>query len=67
LAFVNSRSGHHIADCQVENLSREGAKLRVLDPALVPDHFVLVRPTAGSVPCRVVWRELRHLGVQFSD
>jgi hypothetical protein len=53
-------------DCIVRNLSNTGAALDVTSPIGIPDRFTLVLPTDGlHMPCHVVWRKQRRLGVAF--
>lgn len=53
-------------DCTVRNLSETGAALEVVSPIGIPERFTLVL-TAESrrLPCRVVWRKERRIGVTF--
>ena len=53
-------------DCTVRNLSETGAALDVISPVGIPDRFVLVVETDHrSLPCRVVWRKDKKIGVHF--
>ena len=52
-------------DCVIRNLSDGGAKLEVAAVRGVPDHFELVVPNHRPHRCRVAWRALREMGVQF--
>ena len=53
-------------DCTVRNLSETGAALEVTSPVGIPEHFTLVIEADHShVPCRVVWRKERRIGVHF--
>ncbi|THD65388.1 MAG: PilZ domain-containing protein [Bradyrhizobium sp.] len=53
-------------DCTVRNLSNSGALLEVTSPVGIPDHFSLVFPAEGRlVPCQVVWRKEKRIGVRF--
>ena len=53
-------------DCTVRNFSEAGAALDVTSPLGIPDHFTLI-VTADDVhlPCRVVWRKEKRIGVKF--
>jgi hypothetical protein len=53
-------------DCTVRNVSNTGAALDVASPVGIPDQFTLVLPGDGlHMPCHVVWRKQRRLGVAF--
>jgi hypothetical protein len=50
--------------CTVRNISTTGAALDVTSPVGIPARFTLI--TGGShLPCRVVWRKERRIGVTF--
>lgn len=52
--------------CMVRNMSAAGAALDVSSPVGIPEHFTLVLPTEGKrLPCRVVWRKEKRIGVAF--
>ena len=54
-------------DCRVRNLSPVGACLDVESSIGVPESFVLVIDSEHARhPCRVVWREPRRIGVEFT-
>lgn len=52
-------------DCVIRNLSDGGAKLEVAAVKGIPQSFELLVPGHRPQQCRVVWRALRELGVQF--
>ena len=58
-------AGRSTINCTVRNLSSKGAKLQVTSVVGIPDTFDLVLDSDGHQPCRVVWRTLKELGVQF--
>lgn len=51
--------------CIIRNLSDTGAKIEVSSVIGVPPNFDLVAPRYRAKACRVVWRSLREMGVQF--
>jgi hypothetical protein len=51
-------------DCTVRNISDTGAALEVSSPLGIPEQFVLVTES-NQLPCRVVWRKERRIGVTF--
>lgn len=58
--------GRTKTDCVIRNLSDSGAKLEIKGSvASIPNTFDLVAPGHRPHPCRVVWRTLKELGVQF--
>ncbi len=53
-------------DCTVRNISATGAALDVTSPLGIPAQFTLV--TEGNhLPCRVVWRKEKRIGVTFDQ
>lgn len=64
-ATIAFAGGKKRMDCIIRNLSDGGAKLEVAAVKDVPPTFDLL--VAGHRPqhCRVAWRALRELGVQF--
>ena len=59
--------GRHLADSTIEDLSMEGAKLRLSAPCKLPDKFVLCLWANKQIyrHCEVRWRTRDHIGVQF--
>jgi hypothetical protein len=60
-------AGRGPIDCVIRNLSDGGAKLEVPSAKGVPTTFDLLTPGRPPQPCRVVWRALREVGVQFTQ
>ncbi len=58
-------AGRSTVDCTVRNLSSKGAKLVVNSVVGIPDTFDLVLSDHSKQPCRVTWRALKELGVEF--
>jgi hypothetical protein len=53
-------------DCTVRNISATGAALDVTSPLGIPAQFTLV--TDGNhLPCRIVWRKEKRIGVTFDQ
>jgi hypothetical protein len=53
-------------DCTVRNLSNTGAALEVISPVGIPERFTLVvEADQRHLPCRVVWRKEKRIGVHF--
>lgn len=59
-------AGRSSIDCTVRNLSGKGAKLLVSSVVGIPETFDLVLTGHTKQPCRVKWRTLKELGVEFS-
>lgn len=57
--------GRRSMPCIIRNLSVGGAKLEVEKVSGVPNTFDLVAPGNRPHACRVAWRSLRELGVEF--
>jgi hypothetical protein len=51
--------------CIIRNLSEGGAKLEVAAVKAIPNSFDLLAPGHRPQACRVVWRALKELGVEF--
>jgi hypothetical protein len=58
-------AGRSTIDAKVRNLSAKGAKLQVTSVVGIPDTFDLLLEGHSRQPCRVVWRTLKELGVEF--
>jgi hypothetical protein len=65
-ARIVFNAGRSTIDCTVKNLSATGAKLQVASVVGVPNTFDLVLGEGPPRPCRVVWRTLRELGIEFT-
>jgi hypothetical protein len=64
-AWVNV-NGRARCECQVLDISRQGAKVVVDTPELVPDYFELAFFQGDQKRiCKVIWRRAKMLGVQF--
>jgi hypothetical protein len=57
--------GRSTIDCTVRNLSAKGAKLQVASVVGIPETFDLLLQGSSRQPCRVKWRTLKELGVEF--
>jgi hypothetical protein len=60
-------SGRARIDCVIRNLSDGGAKLEVSTVKGIPQSFDLLVPGHRPHHCRVAWRALRELGVEFAE
>jgi hypothetical protein len=55
-------------ECKMRNVSDTGALLLVNNAADIPDTFyVAIDFQPGRRPCRVAWRKMNQLGVEFLD
>ncbi len=55
-------------ECKMRNVSDTGALLMVDNAANIPDAFFLaIDFQPGRRPCRVAWRKVNQLGVEFID
>jgi hypothetical protein len=64
-ARIVFNAGRSTLDCTVRNLSSKGAKLTVSSVVGVPETFDLMLDGHARQPCRVKWRSLKELGVEF--
>jgi hypothetical protein len=63
--LITFHSRNATVPCSVRELSETGARVEV-DPALVPDTFVLLIELDGlEADCEVVWRRVAVIGVRF--
>jgi hypothetical protein len=61
-----SFNGHWaIIKCTVRNFSDGGACLKVESPIGIPDSFELMLDDASVRRCRVAWRKVTQIGVNF--
>ena len=58
-------NGRTRLDCLIRNLSEGGAKLEFATVRGIPQSFDLLVPGHRPHHCRVAWRALKELGVQF--
>jgi len=65
VASIVFDGGRSHFDCVIRDMSDGGAKLQIPTIRGVPDRFDLMVPGHRPQPCRVVWRALKELGVQF--
>jgi hypothetical protein len=56
--------GRRRLQCIIRNISDGGVKLEVFAVSQIPATFDLLHGTQ-LVPCRVVWRALKEIGVAF--
>jgi hypothetical protein len=60
-------NGRRETECIIRNLSESGAKLEVSKVASLPNTFDIIARGYRPRGCRVVWRALREVGVQFTS
>lgn len=69
VAALDFGDGSPSTSCEVLDISDGGARLRPLlcTPKMLPEKFTLLLSTCGKVrrSCRVIWRSVGELGVQF--
>jgi hypothetical protein len=67
-ALIVFRGGKGRKDCLIRNVSEGGAKLELFGPvSQVPNTFTLSVTGHRPQACRVVWRTIREIGIQFVD
>ena len=67
VATIVFDGGRTRLDCVIRNLSDGGAKLEVPTVKNIPQSFDLMVPRHRPHHCRVAWRALKEIGVQFVD
>lgn len=65
IATIVYDGGRTRLDCVIRNLSEGGAKLEVPTVRGIPASFDLMVPGHRPQHCRVAWRALKEMGVQF--
>ena len=66
VATIVYDGGRTRLDCLIRNLSDGGAKLEFATVRGIPQSFDLLVPGHRPQHCRVAWRALKELGVQFT-
>lgn len=62
------KGGLRTIDCTIRNISEGGAKLEIDPTNTIPDEFELHIPERDrSYHVKIVWRDAKHLGVQFLE
>lgn len=59
--------GRTTLPCIIRNVSDSGAKLEVAKVGGIPDTVVLHAPGHRPQTCRVAWRALKEIGVEYRD
>ena len=65
-ARIAFNAGRSTINCTVRNMSQSGARLQVTSVVGVPNTFDLLIGDRDPRPCRVTWRTLKELGVEFT-
>jgi hypothetical protein len=52
--------------CIILNVSRSGAKLRIVAPTLSRQPIKLVMDSFGTLPAEIVWQHADKMGIRFS-
>ena len=58
--------GFSTFQCTVRNLSKTGARLKVVSIIGIPDAFQLVMDDGRKFDCKAVWKTETEIGVQFT-
>ena len=67
VATIVFDGGRTRLDCVIRDLSDGGAKVQVATVKGIPQSFDLIVPRHRPHHCRVVWRALKEMGVQFIE
>lgn len=67
IAVIVFDGGRTRLDCVIRDLSDGGAKLQVATVKGIPQSFDLIVPRHRPHHCRVRWRALKEMGVQFIE
>jgi hypothetical protein len=60
---LHTQSG--VLPSMVENVSADGAKIRVDSIRVDGEDVTLILPNSGPIEARVAWRRRDHIGIQF--
>ena len=65
--WLHVKKGQRPQSATMSDISDTGARLDIVEPAGVPERFLLLLSKNGQARrvCRVVWRTGTQLGVQF--
>lgn len=66
-AQIVYRNGHSVLDCEVQNLSETGARLRLGTLVEVPESFSLHFQDGRRRMAEIAWRRGDLLGIRFID
>jgi hypothetical protein len=66
-AWIVPAPQHPAQECMLADFSDTGARIHRPNEFEIPDDFVLLLTADGRLGrrCRVVWRSMDHIGVQF--
>lgn len=65
-ALIVFNGGRTCEPCIIRNVSDGGAKIEIYKSVSgIPNTFDLVVPGERPQPCRVAWRAMREMGIQF--
>lgn len=60
-------NGTKTRDCTIRNMSKDGAKLVMESAMQLPDAFILLFDDGNQRFCRVRWRKINEIGVEFMN
>jgi hypothetical protein len=60
-------SGGQILPCIVKDVSETGARIELASVGRVPNGLVLLVPGHQPQPCRVAWRALKEMGLEYQQ
>jgi len=67
-AYIIFNNRHSTLTCRLRDISATGCRLKLTNPAAVPQQFIIYFPTDGRErPCQVAWRSAGELGALFLD
>ncbi|EJB08137.1 hypothetical protein GGI64_002075 [Rhizobium leguminosarum] len=58
-------NGRKTRDCTIRNVSKGGVKLVMESTMILPDAFILLFEDGTQKSCRVCWRKIDEIGVEF--
>jgi hypothetical protein len=63
--YAELRTQRGLFPSMVENVSADGAKIRVGSNLIDGEHVTLILPNCTPIEARIAWHRREHIGVQF--
>ena len=67
-AYIIFNNRQSTLTCRLRDISTTGCRLKLHNPAMVPNQFLIYFPTDGRErPCEIAWRGIGQIGARFLD
>lgn len=64
-AEISFEGGRRVVPCIIRDVSEGGARIEVATVIGIPNTFDLIIPGHKNHSCRVAWRALKEMGLQY--